>query len=75
MAEEVADKQLNIRVSAETKAYWERAAEAKGETLSEFIRSAAQAAAVDALECPHPPEMQQIYPWSHRCLRCGVRFK
>jgi len=70
-----ADRQINVRVSEDMKDYWERAAEAKGIPLSEFIRESVQAAAVPLLDCIHPTSMRKVYPWSERCMKCGTRLR
>ena len=70
-----ADRQINVRVSEDMKEYWERAAEAKGIPLSEFIREAVQKEAVPLLDCTHPPNLRKVYPWSERCMKCGTRIR
>lgn len=72
---EPADKQINVRVSEDMKEYWERACEAKGIPLSEFIRESVQKASVALLECNHPIEARKAYPWSERCMKCGARIR
>ena len=69
-----ATKQVLIRATEEDRERWKQAAEAKGVSLSEFIRTLANAAAAEILDCSHPPEMRKKYPWSERCMACGHRF-
>lgn len=72
---EPADKQIIVRVTQSMKDYWQRAAKASGVSLSEFLRDAAQLASQDVLECEHPAEFRQVYPWSETCLQCGTRLR
>lgn len=70
-----ADKQVNIRVTEEMKVFWDKAADARGVPLSEFIRDVVQKEAEDLLVCQHPQSMILEYPWSSRCLKCGTRLR
>ena len=69
-----ATKQVLIRATEEDRDRWKQAAEIKGVSLSEFVRTLCNAAATELLECPHPQEMRKAYPWSERCMACGHRF-
>ena len=72
---EPADKQVVIRITQSMKDYWAKAAKANGVSLSEFIREAVQASSRETLECDHPAEFRQVYPWSETCLQCGTRLR
>jgi len=70
-----ASKQVLIRATEQDHERWKLAAEAKGISMSEFIRNLCNAAATDILDCSHPPEMRKAYPWSEKCMACGHRFR
>jgi hypothetical protein len=72
---ETASKQVLIRATERDHERWKRAAEKEGISMSEFIRNCCNNAAGDILECQHPVEMRKTYPWSERCLSCGVRIR
>lgn len=66
-----ASKQVLIRVSEEDHARWKKAADREQLTLSDFLRRAANDSASDVLDCKHPRESIQWYPWSTKCRKCG----
>lgn len=70
-----ADKQVLIRATEQDKERWKAAADSKGVTLSDFIRATLNEASKGLLECSHPINMRRFYPWSERCLQCGLRLK
>jgi len=72
---ETASKQVLIRATERDHERWKRAAEKEGISMSEFIRNCCNTAAGDILECQHPVEMRKTYPWSERCMSCGVRIR
>lgn len=72
---ETASKQVLLRATERDHERWKRAAEKEGISMSEFIRNCCNQAAGDILECQHPIEMRKTYPWSERCLACGLRLR
>jgi|DEB19_MinimDraft_3_1074340.scaffolds.fasta_scaffold00068_18 hypothetical protein len=71
---QTATKQVLIRTTDEDHQRWKDASDKEGITLSEFLRSAANKAASDVLDCKHPAEFLKWYPWGKRCTKCGLRF-
>lgn len=69
-----ATKQVLCRTTPEEAERWRLAAEKRGLTQSEFLRSVCNAAAAETLDCSHPMEFRRSYPWSSFCDRCGVRL-
>jgi len=69
-----ATKQVLIRATDKDKDLWQRAAEHKGVSLSEFVRTACNEAS-SFLECQHPREYRRTYSWSDTCTLCGKRLK
>ena len=69
-----ATKQVLIRTTDEDHARWKEAADKDGITLSEFLRKAANASASDILDCKHPKEYLQWYPWAVKCRKCGQKL-
>lgn len=72
---ETASKQVLIRATETDHERWKRAAAKDGISLSEFIRNCCNEAAGNILECQHPLHMRKTYPWSDRCLACGIRLR
>lgn len=70
-----ADKQVLIRATEHDKDRWKQAAEAKGVTVSEFIRKVLNDAAANILDCSHPLNQRRYYPWAEFCLECGNRLR
>lgn len=64
--------QVLIRASAESHARWKEAAAKQGLSMAEFVRTAADAAAADVLDCFHEAQHRRWYPWAETCLKCGV---
>lgn len=73
--DEIMDKQVLIRVSETQRAKWQRAAEADGSSVSDWLRQMADRRYQEIYECTHPLEMRRSYPWSEFCDRCGVRLR
>ena len=69
------DKQVLIRVSETQRDQWQEAAEADGQSVSEWLRQMADSRWREIFSCTHPLEHRQIYPWSEFCLKCGVRLR
>lgn len=67
-------KDFLMRLTVEQHTRIKAAAEAKGTTMADWLRSHAMAAAAEVLDCTHPEEFRKIYPWSTTCLKCGVRL-
>lgn len=70
-----ADKQVLIRSTARDHERWKLAAEREGKSLSAFIREIVNNNVADILDCSHPLEARQSYPWSETCLKCGTRLR
>lgn len=70
-----ADKQVLIRSTARDHERWKLAAEREGKSLSAFIREIVNNNVADILDCSHPLEFRQSYPWSETCLKCGTRLR
>ena len=73
--DEVMDKQVLIRVSEAQRAKWQRAAEADGCSVSDWLRQMANGRYQEIFECMHPLESRRSYPWSEFCDKCGVRLR
>jgi len=69
------DKQVLIRVSETQRDQWQEAAEADGQSVSEWLRQMADSRWREIFSCTHPLEHRQVYPWSEFCLKCGVRLR
>lgn len=69
-----ATKQVLIRTTDEDHARWKAASDKDGVTLSDFLRTAANKAADDALDCKHPQEYLKWFPWGMRCRKCGEKL-
>tara|TARA_Y100000356_G_scaffold112573_1_gene100231 strand:- start:278 stop:604 length:327 start_codon:yes stop_codon:yes gene_type:complete len=69
------DKQVLIRVSETQRDQWQEAAEADGQSVSEWLRQMADSRWREIFSCTHPIESRQVYPWSEFCLKCGVRLR
>jgi hypothetical protein len=69
-----ATKQVLIRLSEEDHLRWKEASDKEQLTMSDFIRKAVNAASSDVLDCKHPRESVQWYPWGIKCRRCGSKL-
>ena len=67
--------QVLIRTSPESHQRWKDAATKTGVSMAEFVRSAADLAAKELLDCPHPPESRRWYPWAETCMKCGKTLR
>lgn len=67
--------QVLIRASAESHQRWKEAAEKKGWSMAEFVRRAADSAAAELLDCPHPATDRRWYPWAETCMKCGKTLR
>lgn len=67
--------QVLIRASKDSHERWKTAAEKQGISMSEFIRTAADKAAAELLDCSHGAEHRRWYPWAELCLKCGVQLR
>lgn len=74
-ADEIMDKQVLIRVSESQRAKWQKAAEAEGSSVSDWLRQMADRRHQEIYECTHPLEMRRSYPWSEFCDKCGIRMR
>ena len=72
---DVRDRQVLVRVSEVQREQWQRAAEADGFSMSEWLRQLADARFRDIFLCSHPVGDRKVYPWSEFCLKCGVRLR
>lgn len=68
-------QQVLIRASRDSHERWKQAAEKQGISMSEFVRTAADAAASELLDCFHGVEHRRWYPWAEVCLKCGVQLR
>jgi uncharacterized protein (DUF1778 family) len=66
--------QVLVRVPAGSRDRWKAAAEAKGVTLSEFVRSCCDQHASELLDCQHPIASLKTLPWATICKACGKRL-
>ena len=66
--------QVLVRVPAQSRDRWKAAAEAKGVTLSEFVRSCCDSGAEQLLDCQHPLQFRKTLPWAVICKACGKRL-
>ncbi len=69
-----ADKQILIRSTQRDHERWKLAAEREGKSLSAFVRDIVNITVTEILDCSHPDEYRQTYPWSDTCLKCGTRL-
>lgn len=67
--------QVLIRATPESHQRWKDAAAKLGVSMAEFVRSAADKAASELLDCPHPVTNRRWYPWSETCLKCGNQLR
>lgn len=72
---DAADKQVIVRVTEDTKNAWDAAAKALGVSRSEFIRQVVDEVADRTLNCKHPREYREFYPWQETCRLCGKRLR
>lgn len=70
-----ADKQILIRSTQRDHERWKLAAEREGKSLSAFVREIVNIQVTEILDCSHPAEYRQSYPWSETCLKCGTRLR
>lgn len=66
--------QVLVRVPAESRDRWKRAAEAQGTTLSDFVRRVCDDSSAALLDCQHPPVLRKMFPWAEVCRGCGARL-
>lgn len=64
--------QVIVRVPETTRERWKRAAAAKGLSMSEFVRTAADGSSSEVLDCSH--QSVRRYPWATICNGCGTRL-
>ena len=69
-----ADKQILIRTTESDRERWKRAAERADVSLSALIRDTMNLKVTDILDCSHPMEYRQSYPWAEFCTKCDVRL-
>ena len=69
-----ADKQVLIRATERDRERWKRAAEKAEVSLSALIRDTMNLKVTDILDCSHPMEYRQSYPWAEFCTKCDVRL-
>jgi hypothetical protein len=69
-----ADKQILIRATESDKERWKRAAEVAEVSLSALIRDTMNIKVTDILDCSHPMEFRQKYPWAEFCTKCDIRL-
>ncbi len=69
-----ADKQILIRSTAKDHERWKVAAEREGKSLSGFVRDIVNSSVTEILDCSHPMEYRQQYPWQESCLKCNTRL-
>lgn len=69
-----ADKQILIRSTQRDHERWKLAAEREGKSLSGFIRELVNSMVAEVLDCSHPEEFRQRYPWQETCLKCETRL-
>ena len=69
-----ADKQILIRATENDRERWKRAAEKAEVSLSALIRDTMNLKVTDILDCSHPMEFRQEYPWASFCTKCDVRL-
>ena len=69
-----ADKQILIRATEHDRERWKRAAQVAEVSLSALIRDTMNLKVTDILDCSHPMEYRQSYPWAEFCTKCDVRL-
>lgn len=67
--------QVLVRTTHAERERWKQAAEAKGLSLSEFVRAVVGEATVNILDCSHPLNQRRWYPWAEFCVECGQRLR
>ena len=70
-----ADKQILIRATENDRERWKRAAEVAEVSLSALIRETMNIKVAEILDCSHPMEFRQSYPWAEHCKKCGSRLR
>ena len=70
-----ADKQILIRATENDRERWKRAAEVAEVSLSALIRDTMNTKVTDILDCSHPMQFRQSYPWAEFCTKCNVRLR
>lgn len=68
-------QQVLIRAPRDSHERWKQAAEQRGISMSEFVRTAADTEAAAILDCLHGVEHRRWYPWSELCLKCGIELR
>jgi hypothetical protein len=68
-------QQVLIRATPDEHTRWKQAAEKNGQSMSEFIRDAANQSAATLLDCHHEVQNRRWYPWAETCLKCGVQLR
>ncbi len=69
-----ADKQILIRATENDRERWKRAAEVAEVSLSALIRDTMNIKVTDILDCSHPMQFRQSYPWAEFCTKCDIRL-
>ena len=69
-----ADKQILIRATESDRERWKRAAEVAEVSLSALIRNTMNIKVTDILDCSHPMQFRQEYPWASFCTKCNIRL-
>ena len=72
---EPAQKSFLVRLTDDEHARIKLAAEAIGVSMSDFFGGHALEAAKEVLDCSHPYQFRQVYPWSETCNKCGLRLR
>ena len=70
-----ATAQILIRCTPHDRDRWKQAATLVGMNLSEYIRDTLNTRTQNQLDCTHPEEQRQTYPWAEFCLKCGHRLR
>jgi hypothetical protein len=67
--------QVLIRATPEAHQRWKDAALKLGVSMSEFVRTSADHAAAEILDCKHPAANRRWFPWAETCLKCGNQLR
>ena len=67
-----AEKQILIRSTQKDHERWKLAAERESKSLSGFVRDIVNSSVTEILDCSHPEDYRQRYPWKESCLKCGT---
>lgn len=68
-------QQVLIRATPDEHERWKQAADKTGQTMSDFIRNAANQQAAEHLDCAHTVQHRRWYPWAETCLKCGIQLR